>query len=484
MRIFDRPPPKDGPQSARMKKPVPDGRRCWHSPVGPAKIGTIHNGVLRMTRFTEHSLINPRSLTPVSVLLWMCLAWLAIFWVAPVEMYASASNYPYVLLGVCLAALLGGLMLFEPKSLPTLLIDRDDEHQRLRLLYKVAFVLGILGIFLRVADWVFLRGLTIDTEFMENREKIETAGANAFSMASTMLVPFTVVPYMLYAVARRNGVQVGRTWTSVGLALLWPLLTIVIGSRSSMFMSIGMLAIARLIIFRRTSKLAVAAIVLGFVSLIYLGGLLFIARLTEIGLKVEGVIKFSAFTHLVPVTNEYYHFTSTLTDWQNDSTFIATTFSQYILHGVPEFIYLVEHYTKGDQWGLYGFPFFPRLLSALWGVGYDANSVVFSVPRAGIYTTMFGPFYVDFGPIAPAFCLALGGFISFIRKRVLQGDVAALPLYITFVMQVASAVVVNTFLAAYGIFFNLAFICFWIGVTILRPRSTKQSTWLAQEARP
>jgi oligosaccharide repeat unit polymerase len=437
-----------------------------------------------MTRLAEYSLINPRAFTPASVLLWMCLAWLAIYWLAPVEMYASASNGPYLLLGSCLAALFGGLVLFESKSLPTPSAGRDDEHQHLRLLYRVAFVLGILGIILRVADWVFLRGLTIDTGFMENREKIESAGSNAFSMASTLLVPFTVVPYMLYAVARRNGLRVGRTWTSIGLALLWPLLTIVIGSRSSMFMSIGMLAIARLTIFPRTSKLAVTAIVLGFIGLIYVGGLLFIARLTEIGLKVEGVIKFSAFTHLVPVTNEYYHFVSTLPNWQNDSAFIATTFAQYVLHGVPEFTYLVEHYTKGEQWGLYGFSFFPRLAATLWGVTYDANALVFSTPRVGTYTTMFGPFYVDYGPLTPIFCFLLGSLISFTRKSVLQGDVAALPLYITLVMQIASAVIVNTFLAAYGIFFNLAFIGFWIGVTVLRSRPGKRPAWSAQEAKP
>ncbi len=321
-----------------------------------------------MTRFAEHSLINPRALTPASVLLSMCLAWLAIFWLAPVEMYAPATSAPYLLLGSCSGGAVRGLVLFEPRSLPTPMADRDDEYQRLRLLYRVAFVLGILGIVLRVIDWVFLRGLTIDTGFMENREKIETAGSNAFSMASTLLIPFTVVPYMLYAVARRNGMRVGRTWMSIGLALLWPLLTIVIGSRSSMFMSIGMLAVARLSIFPRTSKLAVAAIVLGFLALIYLGGLLFIARLTEIGLKVENVIRFSAFTHLVPVTNEYYSSMSTLPRLAEGQLHLSRRHSaQYVLHGVPEFTYLVEHYTKSDQWGLYGFCLLPKIIGRRYG---------------------------------------------------------------------------------------------------------------------
>jgi peptidoglycan/LPS O-acetylase OafA/YrhL len=97
---------------------------------------------------------------------------------------------------------------------------------------------------------------------------------------------------------------------------------------------------------------------------------------------------------------------------------------------------------------------------------------------------MFGPFYVDYGPLTPIFCFLLGSLISFTRKSVLQGDVAALPLYITLVMQIASAVIVNTFLAAYGIFFNLAFIGFWIGVTALRSRPGKRPAWSAQEAKP
>ncbi|WP_152613267.1 O-antigen polymerase [Inquilinus limosus] len=424
-----------------------------------------------MTRITGHSLINPRAFTPISMLLGMCGAWLVIFWIAPIQMYIANQAYPYVVLAACFVSLAGGLILFEPRKPPDLLVNWDARHSSLRKLYKVTFVLGMMGIALRVFDWAVLRGLTIDAGFIENRERIESAGSNAFSMASTLFIPFTLVPYMVHAVAKRNGDAVGRSWTSISLALLWPLLTIVIGSRSSMFMSIGMLAITRLIVFRRTSMTLVLGITLCFVALIYGGGLIFIERLTELGLKVEGVIKFSAFTHLVPVTSTYYSTASTLSNWSRDTLFISTTFAQYVLHGVPEFTYLVEYYTRGDQWGEYGFSFFPRLFYALWGIRYDPNVLVFSTPRVGIYTTLFGPFYVDFGTLSPIFCLLLGGIVSFVRRRVLLGDIAALPLYITFVMQMTSAVVINTFLAAYGIFFNLAFIAFWIAVAISR-RST------------
>jgi hypothetical protein len=337
-----------------------------------------------MSQLIGHSLINPRAFTPISMLLGMCAAWAIIFWIAPVEIYIAAQAYPYVVLAGCFIGLGIGLVLFEPKTHPDLVVDTHARHAFLRTLYRITFILGLLGIALRVFDWAVLRGLTIDAGFIENRERIESAGANAFSMASTLFIPFTLVPYMAHAVAKRNGDAIGRSWTSVGLALLWPLLTIVIGSRSSMFMSIGMLAITRLTVFRRTPMTLVLSIALGFVGLIYVGGLIFIERLTEIGLNVEGVIRFSAFTHLVPVTSEYYAAAARLSDWGRDTLFIATTFSQYVLHGIPEFTYLVEHYTKGDQWGEYGFAFFPRIFNALWGTRYDPNIVVFSTPRVGV----------------------------------------------------------------------------------------------------
>lgn len=420
-----------------------------------------------MTRLAEQSLINPRALTPASVLLWMCLAWVAIYWLTPIEMYTSPATYPYILLGGCLVGLLLGLVLFEARTHPSRPPDPDEWS----LLYRVTFALGLLGIMLRIFDWAVLRGLSVDVGFFENREKIETAGASAFSMASTLLIPFTLAPYMFHAVGQRNGAIVGRSWTSIGLALLWPVLTIVIGSRSSMFMSIGMLLISRIIIFPHTSKKIIAFCVFFVVTLLYLGGLLFIARISEFGLNIEKSIKFSAFTHMVPVTSEYFRFVANLSDWGRDTVFIGTTFAQYVLHGVPEFVYLTEHYQNSEQWGGYTFSIFVRLAHALWGLDYNGNLVTSSIPRVGIYTTMFGPFFVDFGAFAPIFCLGLGTLISWTRSRVLAGEIAVLPLYVAFVMQMASAIVVNTFMSAYGIFYNLAFGAFWLAVVITRSRS-------------
>ncbi|OWJ68697.1 hypothetical protein [Inquilinus limosus] len=424
-----------------------------------------------MAILSDFSLINPRSITPLKAIAAACLVWLAFYLLAPIKLYTANSDYPYLLLGLCFAGLLLGLILFEPRHRPTVAVDRNEILLTLQRLYEITFILAALGVALRLADWVFLRGLTIDTEFMQNREKIESAGSNALSMLSTVLIPFTLTPYMMHAVAKRNGLRVGSSWKSIGLATLWPLLTIVIGSRSSMFMSLGMLVMVRLIIFPRTSKLILTFCALLAVGLVYVGGLLFIARLQDIGLKVENVIRLSAFTHLAPVTPDYFNIRSSLSEWGRNTLFIVMTFVQYYMHGTPEFAYLVEHYDKDMQFGTYTFTVFARLGYTLWGTPFDANAALMLTPRPGIYTTLFGPLYVDFGPFTPAFCVVLGGFISWTRRQVLLGEIAALPLYICFLMQVTAAIVINAFQSAYGVFYNLAFLALWVAFSLNKHRA-------------
>jgi hypothetical protein len=116
------------------------------------------------------------------------------------------------------------------------------------------------------------------------------------------------------------------------------------------------------------------------------------------------------------------------------------------------------------------FSILARLAGTLWGANYDSTAALFLMPRFGIYTTMFGLFYIDFGPFTPVFCFAVGALISWTRRKVLQGEIAALPLYICFITQVGAAIVINAIQSAYGVFYDIAFGAFWIAIAISRPR--------------
>jgi len=418
-----------------------------------------------------YSLISPSKMTPTACLLFMMAVWATLYLVAPVTPYVVESLYPYALLGFSLAGLFIGFRLFDPRTTPAPVIDHDDLWRSLRALYRTTYLLGLAGITFRVVDWVVYRGFSIALEFAENRERAEEAAGNIFSSVAVFLIPFTVAPYIFHAVARRNGLRVGSAWAAAGLALLWPCLATLVGSRSTIFMQIGMLVIARVLIIPRFPRRAFLAVFALFLVLVHIAGYLFIHRAEEMGLSVDGVARLSAFTHLVPATDEYFVVMDQMKDPWRQILFIDVTMCQYFIHGGPEFSYLVEHYNHGDNWGAYTFTALVRIYSAVAGTKYEGEAMTWITPRVGTYTTLFGPLYVDFGPLTPLVSFIIGGVVSWVRRRTLEGSVGALPLYIVLTMQVIAAVVVNTITSAYGLFYDMAFVGLWIGFAAFRRRS-------------
>lgn len=420
----------------------------------------------------EPSVIDPRRITPIKGFLFICLVWAVLATLAPVELALPDSLYPYLLLGGSAAALLIGLCLFEPKTLPALDVDRTERRRLLTAMFKACTVLGTLGVTFRLIDWVVYRGFSFDLEFAENLERAAEGGGNPFAAVAVYLVPLSIVPYLINLVAIRNGKPVSRGFLALGLALLWPACSIFIGQRGTLVMNIAMLFIGRTIIVRKTSGKLIPVMVLLLLGLIYLAGLIFMERSRQFGVSPDAVLRFAQFTHLAPLTQEYYNFASGAPTWAGDLVFISTSMSQYALHGVPEFFHLVEHYRHGDQLGAFTFTAMVRVASILWGVPFSLADVAMLPPRPGIYTTMFGPFYIDWGPFTPVFCLIFGGFVSWVRRRVLLGDLAALPLYVVLLIQTSAAPILNTISGAYGIFYDMAFAGLWIIVAASSRRAS------------
>src|SRR5262249_14414454 len=144
-------------------------------------------------------------------------------------------------------------------------------------------------------------------------------------------------------------------------------------------------------------------------------------------------------------------------------------------HSIPEFIYQVEHYQYGEQWGKYTFAALVRIWYILSGQDYDTMAIGNLTPRVGTYTTFFGPFYIDFGPLTPAVAILIGACVSWTRRQVLNGRVVALPLYTALSMQILASVVVCAVNSAYGIFYDLAFSGLWVGCIFFGIASSKKT---------
>ena len=80
----------------------------------------------------------------------------------------------------------------------------------MKAVYKIAFALGLFGIILRIFDWSFLRGVSFGNTVFENRELLELAGPNIFSVVSVILMPLSLAALMMIRVlAGKLGQKIG-----------------------------------------------------------------------------------------------------------------------------------------------------------------------------------------------------------------------------------------------------------------------------------
>jgi hypothetical protein len=83
-------------------------------------------------------------------------------------------------------------------------------------------------------------------------------------------------------------------------------------------------------------------------------------------------------------------------------------------------------------------------------------------PRSGIFTTFWGPAYIDFGLLMIPYAFLLGAVIDYFRVQVQRGDFLALPLYSLFIVQVAISPWVNGFATAAASYLNIGLFLLWL----------------------
>ena len=103
-------------------------------------------------------------------------------------------------------------------------------------------------------------------------------------------------------------------------------------------------------------------------------------------------------------------------------------FGQYYLHGVFEFGYLYNNYKKNYWYGGYTFNIFAKFINIMFRTNINLKEIQQSPPRNGVYTTFFGPIFIDFGWFSLVFIFFFGVFQKLIHNKILQGRFQFTPL--------------------------------------------------------
>lgn len=417
---------------------------------------------------TKHKLDNSflRFAHPLKFGLLGIVIYITLFLFSPlvVDIEFSTGGIIYVILGY-LAFFAGGCL--------TSILPKKSFKNAARLtidaprLFQFASSAAILGLGLRIIDRFFVRNVSLAQSVMDRREALESGGSNIFSTLSAALYPFSLLTFFCYFLLCRSD---GKRHP---LALLVTILTFILpsldatmlGSRSTVLMSASLLFLYLLyfrVILPKPSHL-IGLILSG--SLLFLfSSWIFLDRLSVMGTDVIFSILQSGYAFTVQPKAWIVNF---LNDTTSDLAYIATftylNVSQYFLHGVFEFFYLYDNFdwTYSHSWGSNTFFVAFKLAAQVFGEGLPTDYVMGLQPRPGVYTTFFGPIFVDFGwfGLIPIFFFGL--ISSAIWRSSLNGDLLAIPPLFYLNIIIIFMPVVNLIQSAGGVYVLVAFMAYY-----------------------
>ncbi|MEO1032361.1 MAG: O-antigen polymerase [Bacteroidota bacterium] len=398
------------------------------------------------------------------------LFWIALFILFPLKVKYELSlmavlfilfNYVFFLLG--LTAVKSTPKHKEAKFTINILV--------LKHIMKFIIVLALLGFILKVLDKFYIRETSFDNTMSENRVLLEKSGPSVISIISAIINPLSFIPlFIYYYIGEKN------RWVHMICIFLFfsaSLEFIVLGSRSGLF--ILLILFGLYLFFFKRIKLTPSKLVIIGVILFSLGTYsinLFIKRTTDFTKSDEKSVR-----HILTRAN--YNFTIEPTEKTKNaiieskngiyrSSYLGlTNFVQYYLHGMYEFGYLYDNYDSGHHYGAFTFNIFAKFSNIILRTNFDLEKIQKSPPRTGIYTTFFGPIFVDFGWISLIFMFFFGVFQKAIYNRALMGRIQYIPLLFYFLIINFFFPVINFLNGAQGLYTISAFILFAIIYTLL-----------------
>lgn len=411
------------------------------------------------------------------------LAFLAAWLVAPIELAFPVSVGSLLYVGACYAMFfLGCVLVRRPgRAVPA---PAAGEPRRVQgWLFWATAALGATGVALRFYDKFVLRSGGLGSGALELRAALSEVQAGPLAAVGGALFPFCYVPLIIFWVAdtgrRRSFLQKS---IALGLFVLPALDALLLLSRSQMLVALGMMYFAACCSLYQGHPLPRQlrlVIVGGVVSLSIISAWAFSSRLSQMGLQLDDSILDSAYGYIV--TPQRW-----VLEAMQEDTFVGGFLSgivpllQYYLHGLFEFGLLWDRpYSQEFTYGSQLFAPYVKALSLFGFIDAPANPLE-AYLRVGVFTSFFGPLWIDFGWFGLPFMLLFGAACKYVARRAKADKAAALPLHAYLCVVLFFMPVVNFLVSAQGMYVVNALLLFWLLASARRQRPA----WRAAPALP
>lgn len=415
-----------------------------------------------MTEGEQHNNIEfLEKINPIKIILWAFFVWSILFFTAPLVINIVINTDAYILIFFNILAFILGSLFYRSRT-KSIIIPRSNKH--IRKLFMIVFYLAVLGLTAKFIDRFFIRGISIEADFFSNRETMEQGGGNALAIISAILTPMGLIPLFLMW---KYKLGFNKIFKLVVFVLFFAQLfdAFLLGSRSIMFVLFILIGLF-LFYFKKlqlTLKKTIL-IIIAFLSFMLLMNYIFLERTKAFaGDKAyEIVLNQSNFNYTLTSNKEFKQEFRKMNPVYQTIAFTYITTVQYFTHGMIEFTYLYGNFNQDHSFGQYTFNVYARFLSKITGAHYDAKELQELAPRQGVYTTFFGPLFIDFGWISILFMLFFGKIVRSVHEKARKGSDWAILMYFYFFIVLMFSPVFNFINGAGGIFILTSFILFFI----------------------
>ncbi|MFY0603975.1 MAG: oligosaccharide repeat unit polymerase [Flavobacteriaceae bacterium] len=389
--------------------------------------------------------------------------WILIYFLVPLKVKHGIGFAPFLYLFLNYLFFLFGLKIISPVRKEKRLGFTFDKKVLMKILWIVIFI-AFIGFFLKIIDKFYLRGASFAYDISYNRILLEKAGASILSIFSAITTPFSFLPlFVYYTLKSKNKLLFG---ISIFLFFSPSFDFLMMGSRSGIFVILILFGL--IMFYFKKIKITFGRILLVSVLLFFVAiysTQLFIERTKDFAITDKDAIE-----HILKRSN--YNFTITPTDATKKkiigsknktvqaSRLTVINFAQYYLHGVYEFGYLYNNYEKDHHYGAYTFNIFAKFINIVFRTNIDLNKIQKAPVRPGVYTTFYGPIFIDFGWFSLVFMFFFGAFQKTIYNTVLRGRFQFVPLLLYFIIINFFMPVFNFINGALGLYTITSFVLF------------------------
>jgi len=417
---------------------------------------------------TNISFLYKNNLTRITVVGF--ILWVILFFFVPLRVKHEMGWMPILFLIFNYVFFILGL-----KIIPVVKKEKRNIYKVNRLALKKVFYIviciAILGFLFKVIDKFYIRGASFSNSISLNRIILEKARSSFISIIAAVLTPFSYLPLFIYLYLRLKN----RLLLVLSYFLFFSTAFefVMLGSRSGLFVIIILLGIY----LRYFKKLKISlrrfiTIIVVMFFLMIFSVQLFIERTKDFAktdkVAIEHVLTRSGYNFTVEPTKEAKR---KIIRTQNNTLQAyrlgVVNFGQYYLHGVFEFGYLYNNYKKNHWYGGYTFNIFAKFVNIMFKTNIDLKGIQKSPPRTGVYTTFFGPVFIDFGWLSLIFMFFFGVFQKLIYNKVLQGRFQFTPLLFYLLIINFFMPVFNFINGAQGLYTITSFIFFTVLYKIL-----------------